>query len=174
MKKILLAVLLAASLHAADNDLYDNSISVNIGYGSTSAAAATYSGLIYGFQFNRNLNTSEGAWNLDALQLAVDYAKLNTTARDHAVRVGLNGLWYIENNTEWTPFVKAGVGFQYISGTESMTAGNYVYATLGAGIEYQLRGDTSIVGELTDHISAAGEHNVRLAAGIKYSFGQSY
>ena len=174
MKKILLAALLATSLHAADNDLYDNSISVNIGYGSTAATAATYSGVIYGFQFNRNLNTSEGAWNLDALQLAVDYATLNAAARDYTVRIGLNGLWYIENNTEWTPFIKTGVGLQYISGTESMAAGNYVFATLGAGIEYQLRGDTSIVGEFTDHITASGENSMRLAAGIKYSFGQSY
>ena len=174
MKKILLAALLAVSLHAADNDLYDNSISVNIGYGSTAATAATYSGVIYGFQFNRNLNTSEGAWNLDALQLAVDYATLNTAARDYAVRIGLNGLWYIENYTEWTPYVKVGVGVQVTGGTASVPAGDYLFATLGGGLEYQLRGDTSLVGEFTDHITASGENSMRLAAGIKYSYGQSY
>jgi hypothetical protein len=174
IKKIILAALMSVSLSAADNDLYDNSVSLNIGYGSTGATATTYSGAIYGLQINRNLNTSEGAWNIDALQFAVDYANLNSTGREYAVRVGSNALWYIENNSDWTPFFKLGVGLQFFSGTAAIDAGNYFFGTLGAGMELQLRGDTSLVGELTDHISATGENSLRLAVGVKYSFGQSY
>ncbi len=174
MKKILLAALLTTILQAADNDLYDNSISVNLGYGSMAAASQTYSGAVYGFEFNRNLNTSEGSWNIDALQLAVAYAQLNTAARDYAFRIGANALWYIENDTPWTPFVKAGAGLQFIGGTESISAGNYLFGTLGAGLEYQFRGDSSVVGEFADHIAASGENSMRLSVGIKYSFGQSY
>ena len=174
MKKILWVMALASMLFAADNDLYDNSLSLNIGYGSTSAKTSTYSGVLYGLQINRNLNISEGAWNIDALQFAIDYARLNTVGRDYAVRVGSNALWYIENNTEWTPFVKIGIGAQFFAGMASIDTGNYFFGTLGAGLEYQLRGDTSIIGELTDHITGAGENTVRLAAGVKYSFGQSY
>jgi hypothetical protein len=174
MKKIFLMMVLAGSLFAADNDLYDNSMSLNIGYGSTSVDPASYSGVLYGFQFNRNLNTSEGTWNLDALQFAVDYANLNTTAREYTIRLGSNALWYVENNSDWTPFVKVGLGLQFFAGTSAIDLGNHFFGTLGVGLEYQVRGDTAIIGEFTDHISAAGENSMRLATGIKYSFGQSY
>ncbi len=167
-------MLLAVSLYAADNDLYNNSISLNLGYGLTTAETTAYSGALYGFQFNCNLNTLDEAWRLDAWQLAVDYVKLNTTARDYTVRIGVNGLWYFENYTEWTPFVKMGAGLQITSGTEELPVGDYLIGTLGGGIEYQIRGDTSLIGEWTDHMTATGENSVRLAAGIKYSFGQSY
>jgi hypothetical protein len=174
MKKIFLIGLLIGVLNAADNDLYDNSIAVNIGYGSMMADAQTYTGVVYGFQLNRNLNTAEGAWKIDALQFVLEYASLNSAAREGALRVGANALWYIENMSVWTPFVKAGLGLQYISGTESIATGNSFYGTVGAGVEYQLRGDTSVIGEITDHISFSGENNVRLAVGLKYSFGQEY
>ncbi len=175
MKKILFAVLLIAGLaNAADNDLYDNSILLNIGYGSNATETYTYTGAVYGFWLNQNLNASYSAWKVDALQFAVEYAKLNTTAREYALRIGANAVWYVENMSDWTPFVKTGLGLQYISGTEDIAAGNYFFGTLGAGIEYQLRGDTAVVGEFVDHISFAGENNMRLSVGLKYSFGQSY
>jgi hypothetical protein len=174
MKKCLWTMALASMVFAADNDLYDNSLSLNIGYGSTLAQSGTYSGVLYGLQINRNLNISEGAWNIDALQFALDYAALNTARREYAVRLGSNALWYIENNTDWTPFVKLGLGIQFFAGAATIDTGNYLFSTLGAGLEYQMRGDTSVVGEFTDHISASGENSLRLATGIKYSFGQSY
>ncbi len=174
MKKIFWVMSLTAALFAADNDLYDNALSLNVGYGSTAATAATYSGATYGLQINRNLNISEGQWNIDALQFTLDYANLNTSRRDYAVRLGSNVMWYIENNTDWTPFVKTGLGVQVIAGTEAIDIGNFVYGTVGAGVELQLRGDTSLMTEFTDHYSASGENNMRLAAGLKYSFGQSY
>ena len=175
MRKIFVLLSLVASLlSAADNDLYDNSISVNIGYGTMSASAATYGGANYGLQFNRNIHYGGNAWSIDALQFAVDYARLNNEARDYSIRIGSNALLYIETENNWTPFLKAGAGIQFIGGTEKISAGNYFFGTLGAGLEYQLRGDTSLIGEFTDHITFAGENNMRLALGIKYSFGQSY
>ena len=174
MKKIGMILAIAVSLYGADNDLYDNAVSLNVGYASTSATSASYSGVNYGLQVNRNLNTSEGTWNVDALQFSLTYANLNTAARDYALRLGSNALWYIENYSDWTPYIKAGVGLQFVSGTEEIAVGNHFYGTLGAGMEYQLRGDTSLLGEVTDHLSASGENTVRLAAGVKYSFGQSY
>ena len=174
MKRLGMILAMAASLFGADNDLYDNAVSLNLGYASTSVEPTTYSGMTYGLQINRNLNTSEGPWNVDALQFSMSYANLNSVARDHALRLGGNALWYIENYTDWTPYVKLGAGLQFYSGTESIDFGNYLYGTLGAGLEYQLRGDTSIVGEITDHLSASHENTVRVATGIKYSFGQSY
>jgi hypothetical protein len=125
-------------------------------------------------QVNRNLNTSERTWNIDALQIPLHKAKLNSTAREYAVRLGSNALWYVENNSDWTPFVKLGLGLQFFAGTSDVELGNHFFGTLGAGLEYQVRGDTAIIGELTDHMSATGENTVRLATGIKYSFGQSY
>jgi hypothetical protein len=175
MKKILLIGFLAGALHAADYDLYNNSVLVNIGYGyNGSEPSASYAGSVYGLAFNRNLGVAEGVWKIDALQFAIEYANLNTLQRDHAFRVGANALWYNDNMSDWTPFFKLGLGMQFVSGTESMAAGNYFYGTAGAGMEYQLRGDTAIVGELVDHITFAGENNMRLSVGLKYSFGQDY
>ena len=174
MKKIGMILAIAVSLYGADNDLYDNSISLNVGYASTSTTSTPYSGVNYGLQINRNLNTSEGAWNVDALQFSLTYANLNTAARDYALRLGSNALWYIENNSDWTPYVKTGLGLQFFSGTGKIDVANHFYGTLGAGLEYQMRGDTSLLAEVTDHLSASGENTVRLATGIKYSFGQSY
>lgn len=174
MKKIGMILAIAVSLYGADNDLYDNSVSLTMGYASTSTTLATYSGANYGLQINRNLNTSEGVWNIDALQFSLTYANLDTTARDYALRLGSNALWYVENNSDWTPYVKGGVGVQFFSGTEKIDVGNHFYGTLGAGMEYLLRGDTSLFAEVTDHLSASGENTVRLLAGIQYSFGQSY
>ena len=174
MKKIGMILVIAVSLYGADNDLYDNSISLNIGYASTLVTPTSYSGVNYGLQINRNLNTSEGTWNIDALQFALCYANLNTKAHDYALRLGSNALWYIENNSDWTPYIKAGVGLQFFSGTAKIDVANHFYGTLGAGLEYRIRGDMSLLGEVTDHLSTSGENTVRLAAGIKYSFGQSY
>ncbi len=175
MKKILFALSFFAILaNAADNDLYDYSMSFNLGYGSMSSPSTTFTGAVYGFEFNNNLNISEGAWKIDAMQFAIEYAKLNTVARDFALKVGGNLVWYAENMSDWTPFIKTGFGVQYISGDESISAGNYFYATLGAGVEYQLRGDTAVVGQFVDHLSFAGENSMRLSVGLKYSFGQSY
>jgi len=174
MKKIGMILAIAVSLYGADNDLYDNAISLNVGYASTEVKPKTYSGMNFGLQINRNLNISEGTWNIDALQFSLTYANLNTVARDYALRLGSNALWYIEDNSDWTPFLKAGVGLQFFSGTGTIDVSNHFYGTLGLGMEYQLRGDMSLLGEVTDHLSASGENTLRLATGIKYSFGQSY
>ena len=168
------SMLLLASLHAADNDLYDNSVALDVGYASTTADAKTYSGVNYGLQINRNLNISEGAQNVDALQFTIDYANLNTVEREYAIRLGANAMWYLENNEAWTPFFKLGLGVQYTAGTADLNFGDYFFGTLGAGMEYQMRGDVSWLVEVTDHISATGENTVRLATGLKYSFGQGY
>ena len=170
MKKILIILVAIASLHAADNDLYDNAIALTMGYDGIGA----YSGWGYGLRVDRNLNTSEGTFNLDAMQLAVDYVRLGTAQREYAVRVGANALWFIENDEEWMPFVKIGTGVQFFDGTEKIAAGNYFFGTLGGGIEYQMRPDTSLVAEVVDHYSFAGENSLRAAVSLKYSFGQSY
>ena len=174
MKKFMLFALLLSWANAADNDLYDNSIALNVGYASTAADATTYSGVTYGLQINQNLNVSEGAQNIDALQFTIDYANLNSYKREYALRLGSNALWYLENNEAWTPFFKAVLGVQFMSGMEDQDFGDHFFGTLGAGMEYQMRGDTSWVGEVTDHLSATGENTVRLSIGLKYSFGQGY
>jgi hypothetical protein len=170
IKKIILAALMSVSLSAADNDLYDNAIGIYAGYGTVGDAT---SGL-YGLRIDRNLNTSEGAFNLDAVQFALDYVALNTTAREYAVRIGANALWFVETNEDWMPFFKIGTGMQFFAGTEEIEIGNHFYGTLGAGIEYQMRPDTSAVLEVVDHYTFAGENSLRASLGLKYSFGQSY
>jgi len=183
MKKLLLIPFVALTLQAADNKLYDNAISLHVGYGSTAAGSANYSGLFYGFAFDKTLYGSDQAWSVDAIQWTVEYAKLQSDAenkvlakpaREYALRLGANALWYIENYSNWTPFIKAGAGVQLLSGSETTKAGNYIFGTAGAGVEYQLRGDTAVVGQFTDQLTAAGENTLRLSVGLKYRFGQGF
>jgi len=174
MKKIIISMALAASLYAADNNLYDNSVAVTIGHVTTRSSAKSYSGASYGIQINRNLNTSEGARNIDALQFTYDYANLDTPGREYAILLGTNALWYLENNQEWTPFFKLGMGIKFGPGSAKGQFGDHFFATFGVGMEYLIRGDISWMAELTDHAAVSGENTVRLSMGIKYSFGQGY
>jgi hypothetical protein len=168
MKKILFSVLLSGLLFAADNDLYDNGMSLDIGY----RGVGIDSGLLYGFRFDRNLNTSEGTFNLDAMQFVTEYIQLNTIKNDYAVCLGGNALWYIENDEDWMPYLKIGLGTQVIVGKVATNAS--LYGTLGAGIEYQMRPDTSFVLDVADHYTSDKINNLKASIGLKYSFGQSY
>ena len=174
MKKVLLVGLLIGLAHAGDNSLYDNSVALHIGYESTKGDKNSYSNMVYNLQINRNLDYSTGMLNIDAVQLDLEYATPGTKQRDYVLRGGANALWYMETMSEWTPYVKGGLGLQALNGTTKMTSGDYAYGTVGAGVEYQIRGDASVVGEVSDHLSFAGENTARIATGLKYSFGQSY
>jgi outer membrane autotransporter protein len=171
MKKVVLVLVLTLFAFGADNDLYDNAVALHLGYGST----AGDSGTTYMLSIDRNLHPyPEHAYSLDALQFTLTYAALNTAMRDYAVRIGANGLWYFENEQNWVPYLKLGAGVQFFGGDESIDLSNHFYGTVGAGIEYQLRPDTSVIAELVDHYSFAKENSLRVSVGLKYSFGQSY
>jgi len=171
MKKILLAMIVGLTwMQAADNDLYDHAIGLYAGYGGT----GDDSGAVYGLRIDQNLHTQEGIFNLDAVQFALDYAKLDGLERDYAVRIGGNVLWFSETDEAWMPFVKMGLGVQFFGGDGDNDLGDHFYGTLGGGIEYQMRPDTSVVGEIVDHLAFSGENTLRASVGLKYSFGQGY
>jgi len=167
-------MVLAASLYAADNNLYDNSVAVTVGHITTQTDAKSYSGACFGIQVNRNLNSADGSRNIDALQFTYDYADLDTPGRDYAIFLGTNALWYLENNQAWTPFFKLGMGIKLGPTDTASRFGDHFFATFGAGLEYLMRGDVSWMAELTDHASVSDENTVRLSMGLKYSFGQGY
>ncbi len=171
MKKILLAMIVGLTwMQAADNDLYDHAVGLYVGYGSTGGDT----GAVYGLRIDQNLHAPEGIFNLDAVQFALDYARLNGAGWDYAVRLGGNALWFSETDENWMPFVKAGLGVQFFGGSGTVAVGNHFYGTLGGGVEYQLRPDTSVVAELVDHLSFSMENTLRASVGLKYSFGQGY
>jgi hypothetical protein len=171
MYRIIFIVVLTLFAHGADNDLYDNAVALHAGYGATEGD----SGATYALSLDRNLHPyPEYAFSLDAVQFTLMYADLNTLLRQYVVRIGTNALWYFENDLSWMPYLKVGVGMQFFNGTEPIAFGNHFYGTLGGGVEYQMRPDTSVVAELADHYTLTKENSLRASIGLKYSFGQEY
>ena len=165
-------LMLPVSLVAADHDLYNNSASLNLGYAIVSADPSLYAGKTLDLQINHNLSEGEESLNLDALQLTLTYTMLNDDERDHVFGIGGNVMWYAENFSDWTPYFKTGLGIQFFSGNETTETADHFFGTVGGGIEYQLRGDTSIIGELVDRRTFSSENTLKASVGIKYSFGQ--
>ncbi len=161
------------SLRAADHDLYDNAVAFDLGYAIVSADAnSLYAGKSFGLMINRNLSGDDRSLSLDALQFAIHYAQLNDPQRDHTLSFGSNALWYMENLSNWTPYLKAGLGIQFFSDNAVVETSDHFFGTVGGGIEYQLRGDTSVIGEVVDHRTFSSENTLKASVGIKYSFGQ--
>ncbi len=183
MKKIFLSVLLFGSLYAADNDLYNNSIILTGGYAINPAQSQLDNNFQWGLKYNMNRSTVDGSLSVDAIQLAINYSP-NNTFQDSSKgikngntalwRVGINALWYIENDSDYTPYIIAGAGVQAFSDTSAWDNNNPLFATAGAGVEYQLRGDVSVGVELKDIYAGTKNNYVTGEIGIKYSFGQSY
>lgn len=183
MKKLILALGATLFLSAADHSLYNYSLSFVGGYAVNSSESNLDNDFTWGFRYNYNRETVENSIDLDVIQFAFDHSG-NTLYQDPAhnivdgetdiYRFGLNALWYIENDSDFTPFVLAGVGVQFFGDEAASDQNNALFATVGAGVEYQLRGDFSVFGEVKGMFAGDSTNYVSGNIGIKYSFGQNY
>ena len=183
MKKLLLSVLVSISAFAADHNLYNNSAYVMGGFAINSAQSRLSNDFYWGVRYNFNRATVEGSIDVDAIQIAMDYTGDNifqnpskgiVDGKTGIYRLGVNALWYIENDSDYTPFISAGVGAQLFSNSAARDDNNALFAAIGGGVEYQLRGDFSVVGEIKDIYAGEKDTYVTTGIGIKYSFGQNY
>jgi len=183
MNKLLLAGILSVSIYAADHDLYNNSVQLVGGYTVNTEDSDIDKDMNFGFRYNYNRNTDEGTIDIDAIQFAYDYS--NSNAYDNILkrvidgetsihRFGANAVWYLENDSDITPFALVGAGVQIFGEEPVEDSNNMFFGTMGAGAEYQLRGDFSVVAE--GKAMFAGDDAAYLTGnvGVKYSFGQNY
>ena len=183
MKKILIAGLLSLSLYAADHNLYNHSLSVVGGYSVNSSESRLDNASSWGLRYHYNRATVEGSIDIDAIEFAFDHVGDNTfqnpargiiDGKTDIYRLGVNALWYMENDSDFTPFVLLGAGVQFFGEDAAEDSNNALFATVGAGVEYQLRGDFSVVAEAKGLFAGEDSSYIMGSVGVKYSFGQNY
>jgi len=173
MKRVFAIALLAVSLEAADHSLYNHSVEIVGGYGFDSSATHLDDDWSFGFRYNYNMETYS-MWEPGAFQFAFDYMwsdSYNNVALDTSVtRFGTNILWYADNDSDITPFLMVGGGLQFFS-EERNGNEDGAFGTLGGGVEYQLRGDFSVMAEGKWMYAGSGHEHLLTNFGMKYSFG---
>jgi len=172
MKKILLALGLVGALQAADHDLYRHSLSLLANYSFNSDDSYLKDDWGWGMRYHYNM-TTYNPWEIGAIEAAFDYQTRSDYiggGSSSVYRWGLNALWYADNPSDLTPYALLGVGAQWFSDDAHGTEDG-LFAAIGAGVEYQLRGDLSIVGE-GKWLYGGDESAIVTSVGLKYSFGQ--
>ncbi|NKQ40384.1 MAG: porin family protein [Sulfurovum sp.] len=183
MKKLFLPILASMSLFAADHNLYNHSIGITGGYAVNSSETRLDNEFSWGLRYHYNRTTVEGSIDIDALQLTFDYsgdalyqnpAKSIVDGKTNIYRLGANAIWYIENDSDFTPYALLGLGVQFFEESAAKDNNNALTATVGAGVEYQLRGDFSVIAEAKGVFAGDGSSYLLVNVGAKYSFGQNY
>jgi len=183
MKKLFLATLATLSLYAADHNLYNSSLSLVGGYAVNSSESRLDNEGTLGLRYHYNRATVEGGIDIDAIEFAFDYisdnlyqnpAKGIVDGKSNIYRFGASALWYAENDSDFTPFVSLGLGFQLFEENAAEDSNNALFGAVAAGVEYQLRGDFAVVAEGKGMFAGDDATYFSSTVGIKYSFGQSY
>ena len=183
MKKLFLLLLIPFSLFAADHNLYNHALSVAGGYAVNSSETRLDNEFTWGLRYSYNRSTVEGSVDVDAVQLTFDYSgdtiyqnpsKGVVDGKTDVYRLGVNALWYIENDSDFTPYLLLGAGVQFFEEDAARDSNNVFFAAIGAGVEYQLRGDFSVVAEGKEIFAGDDSSYFLGTVGVKYSFGQNY
>jgi len=172
MRKIVLALGVAVAVVAADHDIYRYSVEATGSYVFNGGDLPLDNSAGWGLRYNYNRPTYN-AWEIGAFQFAFDYsgeADYDGGGDSSVSRWGVNALWYADNDSEMTPFALLGIGAQFFSGEEHGTQSGF-FAAVGGGVEYQLRGDFSLLAE-GKYLYGGDESALLTSVGVKYSFGQ--
>ena len=174
MKKVLL-IILTLNLFGADHDLYDNSVAITGHYSFNNYDMDIKDSSGWGLRVTSN-KTTQNFWEVGGYQLSFDYTTKSNyisipDAKSNIYRFGGNLLWYFDNESPITPFALAGVGVEFF-GDQRESVDNGVFGTLGGGVEYQLRGDLSVLAEGKWFYGGDVEQSFVTSFGVKYSFGQ--
>ena len=173
MKKIILSILSIGFLYGADHALYTNSVEAVGGFVLNSTDSKLDDNWNLGFRYNYNRDTYS-PWDVDSIQFAFDYSGntgyLNGAGDTNVARISGNLLWYADNDSDFTPFALLGAGMQFFN-NEKGGEDDGAFASFGGGIEYQMRGDVSLVGEGKWNYAGSDGDYLLGNFGIKYSFG---
>jgi len=178
MKKIILSSLIAfTALSAADHDMYPNSIIGFIGRSLTSSSNNLEDSTIHGFRYNQNIYNAPNSFSIDSYQIAFDAgAAVGYKDNDedtYFFRLGGNLLWYLDNQSNLTPFVLLGAGVSYFSNPQDPQTSFSLFTNAGGGVEMQIRNDMALVGEAKYIYEGPDRRSFNTNVGFKFSFGEN-
>lgn len=167
MRKILLSLSCAATLSAEQMYLYE--VSPIIGLLENGVNTGMESSYAYGLQLQYN--------NIDFLikpELMYIYSpNIQLHQSDGTVDSNvlmLNGVYDIEYTSLLTPFLKAGVGYQSVSGSDLVNSDAFTLGG-GAGLKLNIKDQFSIKFETMVTWNDYNEKNILAFGGLDYSFG---
>lgn len=183
MKKFTLSALLAATLVSASD--YNYEVSPMAGYLWNSTSQEDHSAMggvenhaVYGLEAQLN-NLSD----VIKPELSVLYGRdrvLGADEKTSVVSTMLNGVYELENSTMVTPFVKAGIGYEWYTKTHPSDYDG-VLLDAGAGLKMAItkRVALKLEGLYMYKINNGGEsasdgqvHNIAALAGLTFNFGE--
>jgi len=167
------AALLVSSASFAQDFSYE--ITPVIGYNMAEGNINVDDYLIYGAEFQYN---DFGALKpeLSIIYGSADYnAPTHLNNKDTDVwRFGLNGVYEFGAINNFTPFVKAGIGYENFSDNYDSGNHNSVYVDAGAGAKYPLASNIDLKVEaiyMNKNNDNRLDSNLELLAGITFKFG---
>jgi len=176
MKKLaLISAILSGLLFAGDHDMYPNSVAITLGYSSNSKGTGFENSSVHGIRYNQNIfNASPFA--VDAYQVSLDLASpeyLSSDGSTTQLRLGGNMLWYLDNQSNMTPFFLLGAGFSYITELDPKADQKSLslYSNIGGGVEFQIRDDIAFFGEAKYIYEDPKRKYLNTNVGVKFSFG---
>jgi len=178
MKKVLLSSLVALTvLSAANHDMYPNAISATFGRSMTGDSNNLESATIHGLRYDQNIYNATNGFSIDAYQVSMDFGS-NIGYKDSDettsfLRLGGNLLWYVDTQSNMTPFILLGAGFSYYTNPQDPYSSLSLYSNAGGGVEFQIRNDIAIVGEAKYMYEGPDRESVNTNVGLKFSFGSN-
>jgi len=176
MKKIVLSAFLAVSVFkAADHNMYPNSLIAVYGRNMTADSNILESTNIHGFRYNQNIYDAPNGFSIDSYQISMDFGS-NIGYKDSDdttsyLRLGGNLLWYMDTQSNLTPFMLLGAGFSYYTDPKDPYDKLAIYTNAGGGVELQIRNDIALVTEAKYMYEGPDRKAVNTNVGLKFSFG---
>lgn len=179
MKKFTLSAIVAilvlgTNLNAGDPTLKPSSVTLMGGYSISTDDSILKNNHTYSFRFTQN-DFGIDNFGLNAFQLALDYTPdinyKKSKEVTSSVKFGPNLIWYLSDMSDITPYLLFGLGIENLSNPQQGFTSWDFYANGGAGFEYQLRDDISLVGEAKYSYSDPRRKSTTVSAGLKFSFG---
>ncbi len=167
MRKLILTLTCLTSLYAEQMYLYEISPVIGLSENGTSIGAER--SMMYGVQFQYNdldfpIKPEISYFVAPSIKLYEDESKVTGQL------LLLSGVYDLEYTALLTPFVKAGLGYQYINKNAPIGANTYVLGT-GAGLKLHVADKVSIKLEASMSLQNLQKSNILVFAGVNIAFG---
>jgi hypothetical protein len=175
MKKILFSTLTFFTLlQAASFQEYPNAITLTMGYMYNDSESNLEDGMIHGIRYNQNIYNADSPFAVDSYQIALDVASFGYADSDDTtsyVNLGGNLLWYFNTQSNLIPYMLLGAGFNYVGNAKEPQNTLSLYTNAGAGAEFMIRNNVSLVGEARYIYIGPKRQAVNTNVGLKFSYG---
>jgi OmpA-OmpF porin, OOP family len=169
MKKLAISSLLAATLLSASN--YNYEISPMAGYALPNAQDLK-NNLVYGAEMQFNNVDSIIKPELSVLYSDADYQ--HEAGDTDIFRSSLNGVYELSKSNRFTPFLKAGLGYETMS-SHQYDNHNSAFADAGAGVKVGITDQIALKLEAIEMLKFNNynwDNTLLLMAGLNFAFGE--